>query len=114
MENSTRELTGLALQRGYFEALGITTYGPENGPFIVLDRPHRQVWIFGIQELEIVETDLENQTGNLLMEHLQKAGAAFSVAPDGAVQCSIGSVQARGKSYAVAGMRAWMLANVTK
>ena len=106
MENPKNELTGLALQRGYCEALGIKTYGPENGPFIVLDRAHQQVWIFGTRELDIVETDFENETMNLLMEHLQGAGAALGVAPDGTVQCTIGSVQATGTCYAVAGMRA--------
>ena len=106
MENPQNELRGLALQRSYFEALGIKTYGPENGPFIVLDKLHQQVWICGTRELEIVETDLENQTMNLLIEHLQGASAAFGVAPDGTVQCTIGSVQATGTCYAVAGMRA--------
>ena len=72
----------------------------------MLDSLHQKVLIFGTRELEIVETDLENQTLNLLMADLQQAGAAFSVAPDGAVQCNIGSVQAKGACYAIAGMRA--------
>jgi len=106
MENPKNEWTGLALQRGYFEALGIKTYGPEDGPFIVLSNLIQQVWIFGTLELEIIETDFENQTMNLLMEHLQKAGAVFSVALDGTAHCNIGSAQGTGQSYAVAGMRA--------
>ena len=114
MENPQNELTGLALQRGYCEALGIKTYGPENGPFIVLDEPHQQVWIFGTRELDIVETDFENQTLNLLMEYLQGIGAAFTVEPDGSVNCQIGNIQARGKSHAIAGMRARILLSSTK
>lgn len=114
MKDAINELTGVELQRRYCDAQTIQTFGPEKGPFIVVDEAFQQVWVFGTRQLEVVETDFQNETQNLLMEDLLAQRAKFSVEPDGTVKCEIGSVTATSDSYASAGMRARRLASISK
>ena len=102
------------LQRRYCDAKGIPTFGPELGPFVVVDERFKELWVFGTRELEVVETDFEIQSQSLLMEDLQAQGARFSVEPNGMVKCRIGNTTATGYSDAIAGMRARVMAAISK
>ncbi len=104
-------LTGLALQRSYLDSLNIPYYGPPDGPCIVVDGESLEVSVFfAEQELAIVKANFESVNLKQLMDELQRLCAQFSVAPDGTVSCQIAEVVATGDSYAIAGMRACILA----
>lgn len=106
-----RGLTGLALQRGYLDELNIEHYGPADGPCIVVDEEANEVSIFlGKQPMAVVTADFESATMKQLMCELQRLHAQFSVSTDGTVTCCIGQAVAVGDSYAIAGMRACILA----
>lgn len=104
-------LTGLALQRRYLDSLNIPHYGPPEGPCIVVDGEPLEVSVFfGKQQLEVVTADFESVNLKQLLDELQRLYAKFSVAPDGTVSCKIAEVEGMGESYAIAGMRACILA----
>ncbi len=105
-------LTGLALQRRYLDELKIQHYGPADGPCIVVEEGANEVSIFfGEHPVAVVTADFESANMKQLMCELQRLHAQFSVSPDGTVvSCCIGRAVAEGDSYAIAGMRACVLA----
>lgn len=110
-DKEVNALTGLALQRRYLDSLNIPHYGPPEGPCIVVDEEHLEVSVFFAEhQLPVVTANFESVNLKQLMDELQSLCAQFEVEPDGTVSCQIGQVVATGDCYALAGMRACILA----
>lgn len=110
---SVQELTGVELAYAFARAVKLEVFGSPYGPFAMLAKDERSMFIFGGNEETVKHLSFEGNFSEVPLQTAKELGAKLYV-ENGTATCRIGQQCAHGESFVQALMRAVILDDASK
>jgi hypothetical protein len=105
---AVQELSGVELAYAFAQAAKFELFGSSDGPFALLGKDKRSIFVFGGNAESIRHSSFEGNVADMALRTAQEMGARLYV-EDGIAKCCIGEQCAFGESFVQALMRAVIL-----
>jgi hypothetical protein len=105
---AVQELSGVELAYAFAQAARFELFGTSNGPFALLAKDKRSIFIFGGSAESIRHSSFEGNLADMALQTAQELGAKLYV-ENGMAKCCIGQKCAFGENFVQALMRAVVL-----